>query len=144
MSVGVLGTHCDQRLSTVQCCFTSAETVRLVRSGSPGRPHRLSHCSWVLKVMMVIAFIHRYSPPSSRLAGCRLVECCFTSTEAVGLLGTGAQDKPSRIPHSSRALKMMKCWLMSSDVSWHIRDKLWPVPKHGSINLYVHGNQKAR
>ena len=25
---------------------------------------------------------------------------------------------------------------MSSDVSWHIRDKLWPVPKHGSINLY--------
>jgi len=33
--------------------------------------------------------------------------------------------------------------LMSSDVSWHIRDKLWPMPKHGSINLYVHGNQKA-
>ena len=23
-------------------------------------------------------------------------------------------------------------------------DKLWPTPKHGSINLYVHGNQKAR
>ena len=29
---------------------------------------------------------------------------------------------------------------MSSDVSWHIRDKLWPMPKHGSVNLYVHGN----
>ena len=29
-------------------------------------------------------------------------------------------------------------------VSWHIRDKLWPMPKHGSINLHVHGNQKAR
>ena len=26
----------------------------------------------------------------------------------------------------------------------HIRDKLWPMPKHGSIILYVHGNQKAR
>ena len=39
---------------------------------------------------------------------------------------------------------MVKCCLMSSDVSWHIRDKLWPMPKHGSINLYVHGNQKAR
>ena len=38
----------------------------------------------------------------------------------------------------------VKCWLMSSDVSWHIGDKLWPMPKHGSINLYVHGNQKAR
>jgi len=34
----------------------------------------------------------------------------------------------------------MKCCLVSSDV----RDKLWPMPKHGSINLYVHGNQKAR
>ena len=38
----------------------------------------------------------------------------------------------------------LKCCLVSSDVSWHIRDKLWPMPKHGSINLYVHGNQKAR
>ena len=42
-------------------------------------------------------------------------------------------------------LMMMSWCLMSSDVSWHIRDKLWPMPKpHGSINLYVHGNQKAR
>ena len=38
---------------------------------------------------------------------------------------------------------MMKCCLMSSDVSWHIRDKLRPMPKNGSVNLYVHGNQKA-
>ena len=44
-----------------------------------------------------------------------------------------------------KALMMMMSWcLMSSDVSWHIRDKLWPMPKHGAINLYVHGNQKAR
>ena len=42
------------------------------------------------------------------------------------------------------AMMMMMSWcLMSSDVSWHIRDKLWPMPKHGSIILYVHGNQKA-
>ena len=42
-------------------------------------------------------------------------------------------------------LVMMMSWcLVSSDVSWHIRDKLWPMPKHGSIILYVHGNQKAR
>ena len=40
--------------------------------------------------------------------------------------------------------KLMSWCLMSSDGSWHIRDKLWPMPKHGSINLYVHGNQKAR
>ena len=66
-----------------------------------------------------------------------------------------------RLQHSSWALKqislasrpqllssvqmVVKCCLMSSDISWHIiRDKLWPMPKHGSINLYVHGNQKAR
>ena len=39
---------------------------------------------------------------------------------------------------------LMNWCLMSSDVRWHIRDKLWPMPKHGAINLYVHGNQKAR
>ena len=35
----------------------------------------------------------------------------------------------------------MKWCLMSSDVGWHIRDKLRPMPKHGSINLSVHGSQ---
>ena len=30
-------------------------------------------------------------------------------------------------------LMMMSWCLMSSDVIWHIRDKLWPMPKHGSI-----------
>ena len=32
----------------------------------------------------------------------------------------------------------MSWCLMSSDVIWHIRDKLWPMPKHGSIkSAYV-------
>ena len=30
-------------------------------------------------------------------------------------------------------MMMMKCCLMSSGVSWHIRDKLRPMPRHGSI-----------
>ena len=35
-------------------------------------------------------------------------------------------------------LMMMSWCLMSSDVIWHIRDKLWPMPKHGSIkSTYV-------
>ena len=36
-------------------------------------------------------------------------------------------------------IMMMMSWcLMSSDVIWHIRDKLWPMPKHGSIkSTYV-------
>ena len=46
--VDILGTNCDQRLSMVQCCFTSTETVRFIRTGNPGRPPRLSHSSWTL------------------------------------------------------------------------------------------------
>ena len=46
MSVDILGTNCDQCLSMVQCCFTSTETGRLIRTESPGRPPRLSHSSW--------------------------------------------------------------------------------------------------
>ena len=36
-------------------------------------------------------------------------------------------------------MMMMMSWcLMPSDVIWHIRDKLWPIPKHGSIkSTYV-------
>ena len=48
MSVDILGTNCDQCLSMVQCCFTSTETVRLIRTESPGRPPRLSQSSWTL------------------------------------------------------------------------------------------------
>ena len=46
--VDILGTNCDQCVRMVQCCFTSTETVRLIRTESPGRPPRLSHSSWTL------------------------------------------------------------------------------------------------
>ena len=42
--VDTLGTNCDQCVSMVYCCFT--ETKRLIWTGSPGRPPRLSHSSW--------------------------------------------------------------------------------------------------
>ena len=41
-------------------------------------------------------------------------------------------------------LLLLLCCLLSSDVGCHIRDKLRPVPKHGSVLLYVPGNHKAR
>ena len=31
------------------------------------------------------------------------------------------------------SMLLLSWCLMSSDVIWHIRDKLWPMPKHGSI-----------
>ena len=48
MSADILGTSWDQCRSTVQYCFTSTETRRLVRTDSPGRPPRLSHSSWTI------------------------------------------------------------------------------------------------
>ena len=45
MSADILGTNCDKRRSMVQCCFTSTETVRLIKTESPGRSPRLSHSS---------------------------------------------------------------------------------------------------
>ena len=44
---------------------------------------------------------------------------------------------PSTADDEVISMMMVKWCLMSSDVSWHIRDKLWPMPKHGSIILYV-------
>ena len=49
MSVDILGTNCDQCVSMVQCCFTSTETARLIRTESPGWPPRLSHSSRTLR-----------------------------------------------------------------------------------------------
>ena len=48
MSVDILGTNCDHCQSMVQCCFTSTETARLIKTESPGRPPRLSHSSSTL------------------------------------------------------------------------------------------------
>ena len=41
--VDILRTNCDQCVSVVPFCCTSTETIRLIRTGSPGRPPRLSH-----------------------------------------------------------------------------------------------------
>ena len=46
--VDLLGTNCEQCVCMVQCCFTSTETIRFIRTGSPGRPPRLSRSSWTL------------------------------------------------------------------------------------------------
>ena len=40
-------------------------------------------------------------------------------------------------------LLLLLCSLMSSDVSWHISDKLGPMREHGLLLIYVHGNHNA-
>ena len=45
--VGQTVTNCDQCVCMAQFCFTSTETgIRLIKTGIPGRPPRLSHSSW--------------------------------------------------------------------------------------------------
>ena len=39
----LLGANCDHCVYMVQCCFTSTETIKVIRTGSPGRPPRLPH-----------------------------------------------------------------------------------------------------
>ena len=74
---------------------------------------------------------------SERCFSCR--PACYTGCSAVvvgGLVVSGGAR------HAISAWYLVLCWvtmmmmswcLMSSDVIWHIRDKLWPMPKHGSI-----------
>ena len=61
---------CDSAVS-VLCCFTSTETLRLIRDGEPRTA--------------TSTFTQLQS--SANLIVYWLVECCFTSTETVGLLG---------------------------------------------------------
>ena len=57
MSVDIVGTNCDQCRSMVQYCFTSTETIRLIRTDSPGQPPRLSRSSWILFFYLLCAWI---------------------------------------------------------------------------------------
>ena len=73
MSVDIWGTNCSQCVSMVQCCFTSIETVSLIRTGSWGRLPRLSHSSWaelcfsVLVKIFQIALSHYLQPTNPHL-----------------------------------------------------------------------------
>ena len=70
MSVDILGTNCDQRVCMVQCCFTSTETIRLIRDGEPRTA--------------TSTFTQLLS--SDRAVQ---VQCCFTSPETIRLIRDG-------------------------------------------------------
>ena len=62
MSVDILGTNCGQCLSMGQCCFTSTETVRLLRTESPGRPPH---------IVPELSSLHNYALSMFHKTGCR-------------------------------------------------------------------------
>ena len=58
----------------------------------------------------------------------------FPQLEHCRTLGEYSQRSLRTEIDTEQCHMMMMSWcLMSSDVIWHIRDKLWPMPKHGSI-----------
>ena len=84
MSVDILGTNCDQSLSMVQCCFTSTETVRLIRTESPGWPPWLSHSSRTLWIPTCSPLI--YIPAQCGAQGPQraLLRCTYIHTSVRG------------------------------------------------------------
>ena len=103
----------------VQCCFTSTETIRLVRTDSPGRPPRLllgTNCDQCINMVQccftsteTIRLVRTDSPgrPPRLLFGTNcdqcinMVQCCFTSTETVRLVRTDSPGRPPRLSHSN-------------------------------------------
>ena len=80
---------------------------------------------------------------------CRsMVQYSFTSTETRRFVRTDSPGRPPRLSHSSwtmwEGLMMMKWCLMSSDVSWNIRDKLWPMPKAARFNKSLRPRKLTR
>ena len=79
-------TNCDQCLSMVQCCFTSTETVRLIRVWKPKTA--------------TSTFTQLLNPEPFML-----VECCFTSTETIRLIRQEGPGQPPWLSHGSWTLK---------------------------------------
>ena len=90
---------CDSAVS-VLCCFTSTETLRLIRDGEP-RTATSIFTHLLSSAPKVPQCIHQSFKSSASVIFYRLVECCFTSTETVGLLRTGSPERPPRLSQSS-------------------------------------------
>ena len=78
MSVDISKTNRDQCYSMVHCCFTSTETIKLIRTGRPGRPPRLSLSSWTQVVIWGAKRGEKYwwqNPLNSHLE--LVSQCCF-------------------------------------------------------------------
>ena len=91
MSVDIFGTSWDQCVNMVQYSFTSAETIRLVRTDSPGRPPRLSHSSWT---MCADAFLPSGDAECPRMGPMREYGSIllYVHEKPEGSLGRTAQD----------------------------------------------------
>ena len=113
---------------------------------SPAR--RGNHISWYFLRLWKCAWKHfsitcranqiLYHECSKAVYYC-LVECLSNIMPAIIIqkhnrwFGARRPLKQVAYIYTETMLLLLSWCLMSSDVIWHIRDKLWPMPKHGSI-----------
>ena len=122
-------------LSKVCCFIPSAHPVAIIFSIIRSFPHRHRQNQQSVWYLFYCSIITKQQTKNTRIT--KQIESMCNRVYCIHVLGHD--------PITFSLMMMMMNWcLMSSDVMRHIRDKLWPMPKHGAINLYVHGNQKAR
>ena len=113
---------------------------RYIISPPPPPPYHTPFSPSLINLMVSVDVKHHVYYAHLEFRSCVKVEVAV-----LGFRPNEPSDFRGREAILNYVLVMMMNWcLMSSDVMRHIRDKLWPMPKHGAINLYVHGNQKAR
>ena len=118
--------------------------------------HCHTHChtrTMLFKIHCIVKdpdWVPTFCVPSYVEQTCR-TECLWPAVliSLCGPLSEGARAASTTRPgfdwftHAVTSTMVMMQSFMSSDIGWHIRDKLWPMPKHGSMLLYVHRNRKA-
>ena len=109
--------------STFNVALRPLRPYGLIRIGSPGRPPRLSHSPKTVG--------HGFAGKQARTWWHKNNSLLYARQNTRPVQGTRT---PGCIASEDIKMMMMMSWcLMSSDAIWHIRDKLWPMPKHGSI-----------
>ena len=121
--------------------------------GHPQRAHKEgSPASFIILRRWVCSFV-QFGPFCSCLSVfCSVIpSLCPVCISFVVCKSVCPLPRPTQPPTPSSSLwcatftlLLLLCCLVSSDVCWHIRDKLRPMHEHGSILLCIHGNQKSR
>ena len=97
-----------------------------------------NHCHWK-QVRRIVSRDSLVQTPSSGLwhpsfNHCRIITYAIGSRKLSAGNEQFFADAQTVVSLLQTTQMLLLSWcLMSSDVIWHIRDKLWPMPKHGSI-----------
>ena len=95
---GALDGHLD--FHTVQCCFTSTETIRTIRDGEP----------------------RTATSTFTQLLSSEIVQCCFTSTETIKTIRDGEPRTATSTFTQLLNFEIVQCCFTSTETIKTIRD----------------------